>query len=98
MSIRSNLKLLIAQENVNRAKAGKPALTMRRLASDTGLTLSSLSALATGQSQRIDYKTIDKLCAYFDVGVGDLLERVPDESKNERQHESKNERQPSEQT
>ena len=83
MSIRSNLNLLIAQENVKRARAGQPALTMRRLARDIGLTLSSLSALATGQNQRIDYKTIDKLCAYFSVGVGDLLERIPDEAAQE---------------
>ena len=77
MPIRCNLKLLIARENVRRVERGEPAVSMRRLAADTGLALSSLALLAANKPQRIDYKTIDALCSYFSVDVGDLLERVP---------------------
>lgn len=81
MSVRCNLKVLIARENLKRAERGEAPVTMRKLAAETDLTLSSLSALATGKSGRIDFTTIDKLCTFFNVEVGDLLTRVPDERK-----------------
>ncbi|ATW72015.1 hypothetical protein KSH_11785 [Moraxella osloensis] len=31
------------------------------------------------QSTRIDFDTIDKLCEYLDVKVGDIFEYVPNE-------------------
>ena len=77
MPIRCNLKVVIARENLRRAEARRPPVTMRALARDTGLALSVLSKLATNRSQRVDYKTIDKLCDYFGVGVGELLVREP---------------------
>lgn len=79
MPIRCNLKVLIARENLKRAERGDQPVSMRRLADDTGLALSSLALLATNKTQRIDYKTIDKLCVYFGVEVGDLLKRVSGE-------------------
>ncbi|HLI70556.1 MAG TPA: XRE family transcriptional regulator [Ktedonobacteraceae bacterium] len=77
MTISCNLRLLIARANVERAKLGEPPLSLRRLAAESGVSLSVLAALHTGKNQRIDYTTIDNLLAYFhtyfEVTTSDLL-------------------------
>ncbi|MEO8970557.1 MAG: helix-turn-helix transcriptional regulator [Ktedonobacteraceae bacterium] len=78
MTINCMLRLLLAKVNVERARQGKSALSLRQLASESGVSLSVLSALNTGRSRRIDYHTIDQLLAYFNryfsVTTSDLLE------------------------
>lgn len=68
---------------MERARQGQPALSLRRLAAESGVSLSVVAALNTGRSQRIDYTTIDHLLtyfsAYFDVSTGDLLTWEQDE-------------------
>jgi DNA-binding Xre family transcriptional regulator len=77
MTISCHLRILLAKVNVERAKQGKPALSLRRLAGESGVSLSALAALNTGRSQRIDYNTIDRLLnyfsRYFSVSMSDLL-------------------------
>lgn len=77
MTISCNLRLLLARVNAERAAQGRPALSLRRLADETGVSLSVLAALHTGKSQRIDYTTIDYLLRYFNtyfaVTTDDLL-------------------------
>lgn len=77
MTIYCKLRLLLARANVERVKEGKPALSLRRLAEESGVSLSVLAALHTGKSQRIDYTTIDHLLTYFNrylkVTTTDLL-------------------------
>jgi transcriptional regulator with XRE-family HTH domain len=83
MTITCHLRILLAKVNVERAKEGKPALSLRRLAEESGVSLSVLAALHTGRSQRVDYATIDRLLSYFSsyftVSINDLLvwERAP---------------------
>jgi hypothetical protein len=68
---------LLARVNVERAQQGKPPLSLRRLAGESGVSLSALTALNTGRSQRIDYTTMDNLLRYFSnyfaVTTSDLL-------------------------
>jgi DNA-binding Xre family transcriptional regulator len=63
--------------NVERVRQGKPILSLRRLAEESGVSLSVLAALNTDKSQRIDYATIDELLTYFSsyfaVTTNDLL-------------------------
>ena len=77
MTISCTLRLLLARANVERAQQGKPALSLRRLAGESGVSLSALTALNTGRSQRVDYTTLDNLLryfsAYFTVTTSDLL-------------------------
>ena len=77
MTISCQLRLLIARVNVERVRQGKQPLTLRRLAEESGVSLSVLAALNTGRSQRIDYATIDQLLSYFSryfaVTTSDLL-------------------------
>ncbi len=77
MTISCKFRLLLARVNVERVRQGKPVLSLRRLAEESGVSLSVLAALNTDRSQRIDYTTIDQLLtyfsAYFAVTIDDLL-------------------------
>ena len=87
MTISCNLRLLIARVNVERAKQSRPPLSLRRLATESGVSLSVLAALNTGKSQRIDYMTIDHLLAYFNsyfqVTTSDLLAWAQEQEMDE---------------
>jgi transcriptional regulator with XRE-family HTH domain len=80
MTIDCKLRVLLARANVERAKQGRPVLSLRRLAYESGVSLSVISALHTGKNQRIDYTTIDQLLNYFNqyfrVTTDDLLSWV----------------------
>ena len=77
MTISCKFRLLLARVNVERARQGEPALSLRRMAEESGVSLSALAALNTGRSQRVDYGTIDRLLNYFSrylsVSMNDLL-------------------------
>jgi DNA-binding Xre family transcriptional regulator len=77
MTLTCHLRVVLAKVNVERTKQGKPALSLRRLADECGVSLSVLAALNTGRSQRIDYNTVDLLLSYFNrylsVTTNDLL-------------------------
>ncbi len=77
MTISCKLRLLLARANVERAQQGLSPLSLRRLAGESGVSLSALTALNTGRSQRIDYTTLDNLLRYFNtyfsVTTSDLL-------------------------
>jgi len=77
VTISCKFRLLLAQVNVERVRQGKPDLSLRRLADESGVSLSVLAALNTDKSQRIDYATIDQLLTYFSsyfaVTTNDLL-------------------------
>lgn len=65
MPVSCRLRVVLAQLNVERAKRGQPVLSLRRLSQESGVSLSVLSSLHTGRSQRVDYLTIDRLLEYF---------------------------------
>ena len=77
MTVSCKLRVLLARVNVVRTDLGQPPLSLRRLAEESGVSLSVLAALNTGRSQRIDYHTVDSLLryfnAYFSVTTNDLL-------------------------
>jgi len=86
MPVSCRLRILLAQLNVERAKAGQRAMSLRHLAQESGVSQSVLVALHTGRNQRIDYATIDRLLSYFScflpVRMDDLLTWEPErESK-----------------
>jgi len=84
VTISCHLRILLARVNVERARQGEPTLSLRRLAVESGVSLSVLTALNTGRNQRIDYATLDRLLNYFNyyfyVTINDLLawEQTPE--------------------
>lgn len=81
--VRSRLKVLIAERNLQLLREGKPQLTVRRIADESGIPGSVITGLTAGRAGRIDFKTLDRLCRYFDVQPGELLEYVPEASQTE---------------
>jgi DNA-binding Xre family transcriptional regulator len=77
MPVSCHLRILLARLNVERAQQGQPAVSLRRLAQESGVSQSVLVALHTERNQRIDYATIDRLLCYFGrflpVCIDDLL-------------------------
>lgn len=67
--IKCHLPMLMAQRKIR---------SINKLAKETKVSAPALARLYDGTNVRIDYSTIEALCAYFECGIGDLLEYVPD--------------------
>lgn len=80
--IRSRLKLLIAERNLERLKSNQPQLTLQQIAREAGLAVSTINGLTTTRSSRIDFETLSALCNYFHVQPGDILEFIADTTSN----------------
>jgi DNA-binding Xre family transcriptional regulator len=77
MPIRSNLGVLMARKNLERAQAGETPLNWHTVAQGAGVTHSALLKLVRGESERIDFKTIDRLMEFFGTeNLNDILVRV----------------------
>jgi putative transcriptional regulator len=67
----NRLPLLLAEKRLKVADAVR----------ETGISKTTLHKIYNDQSTRIDFDTIDKLCEYLDVKVGDIFEYVPNEKE-----------------
>ena len=67
----NRLPLLLAEKRLKVADAVR----------ETGISKTTLHKIYNDQSTRIDFDTIDKLCEYLDVKVGDIFEYVPNETE-----------------
>ncbi len=84
--VKSTLRFLIARKNTERARHGARPLTQQQIADETGIAPSVINGLVVNRAQRVDYKTIDRLCRFFKVQPGDLFEYIPEEEAAEAQH------------
>lgn len=57
---------------------GERKLKISDLARDTGLHRNTITLLYQETANRVDLEAVDKLCAYFAIGVGELFEFIPD--------------------
>lgn len=55
---------------------GKHKIKISELSRETGIHRNTLTALYQETAMRIDLDVIEKLCDYFECGVGELLEVV----------------------
>lgn len=55
---------------------GRP-IPVQEVAGATGIDRAALSRIETGKTSRIDFDTLMKLCLYYGVEVGDILELDP---------------------
>ena len=65
-----NLPVLLAERRMKVADVARA----------TGMSKTTLHKLYNGQSTRIDFETIEKLCLLLNVEVGDLLKLQAEES------------------
>lgn len=78
MTVRSRLKLSIGECNFQRITQQEPELMLRQIAAGSRLPSSVISGLANRRAGRVDIKTINKLCMYFQIQPGAVFECVPD--------------------
>jgi putative transcriptional regulator len=50
-----------------------PPLNQKRLASETGLSPTTINQLYNNNFTRVDTRTVETLCNYFDRDVGELF-------------------------
>lgn len=65
-----NLPVLLAERRMKVADVAR----------ETGMSKTTLHKLYNGQSTRIDFETIEKLCLLLNVEVGELLKLQAEES------------------
>lgn len=58
------------------AKRGE-SVQLKEVAAAIGITEAALSRIERGKTERIDFETLLKLCEFYGVGVGDILEYDP---------------------
>lgn len=73
--VKNKFGILLAEKRIQE----KDAIPLSQVAKDTGIARRTLYAWLSNKVDRFDAEVIDKLCQYFDVGLGDLLEYVPDD-------------------
>ena len=78
MPVRSRIKVLLAERNLDRVRAGEKPISVRQLAEETGITHSALVKLVNGKSAMISMVTLDRLMQFFGThDLNELLEYVP---------------------
>ena len=70
--VHSNLKLILDQRGIS----------IRQAARDVDYRFDSVRAMYNNTMQYYPQSLIDRLCAYLDVGIGDLLEHKNDIGHN----------------
>lgn len=65
---------------------GKKKLKIADLARETGLHRNTITLLYKEEATRIELEAIERLCNYFNCGVGDLFELVPDKEQANTEH------------
>jgi len=75
------MALEVASVIINRLSRlmGERRMSIKDVARGTGLSYSAVHDLYHDRTKRYDRETLNKLCAFFRVPVGDLLEWQPDE-------------------
>ncbi|PDW00976.1 hypothetical protein A9Q02_21340 [Candidatus Chloroploca asiatica] len=77
--ITSDLRYFLTQYNAKRIRQGDKPLTLRQVARETGIALSTLTGLTTNRAQGIQFETLSTLCSYFNCLPSDILRYTPDE-------------------
>ncbi|MFD1126645.1 helix-turn-helix domain-containing protein [Paenibacillus provencensis] len=65
--VRVNLAVVMAKKRMH---------SLKEVAAETGISRTTLTALYYEKGKGVQFDTIDKLCGYFNVEVGELLERT----------------------
>lgn len=62
--VKSNLAIMMAKHGVR---------TIAELSAETGISRSTLTTLYYANGKGVQFETLDRLCAYLNCNVGDIL-------------------------
>lgn len=57
-------------------------IPLQEVADATGIHRNVLRKIEAGQTSRIDFDTLERLCGFYGVGVGEILEFDPNGQQN----------------
>ncbi len=77
--VRYRLSELIAEKKFRDGKR----VTLEQISKATGVHRATLSKLINQRSTNTTVEVLEKLCTYFGVQLGDLVELVPDKQRSE---------------
>jgi putative transcriptional regulator len=60
---------------------GRKRLKVTDVVKHTGLARNTVTEIFHARSKRVDMETLDKLCAFLGVSVGDIFEHVEESEK-----------------
>jgi len=72
--IRYRLKELIAEKGFQEGRR----ITLEEVAKETGVHRTTLSKIANQKGYKTNTEVLDKLCAFFDVEIGQVAEYLED--------------------
>lgn len=72
------MKFKLKERIADREFRGRSTVSLKQIADATGIHRVTLSKLANNKKYNVGVDTLDKLCRYFECGIGDLVEYVPD--------------------
>lgn len=78
MPVKSRLKLLLAEKNVERVSAGLNPWKIRELAEAADLSPSVVSGLTSNRAVQVRFETLNRLCRVLQCFPGDLFDYTPD--------------------
>lgn len=73
--LRFKLKELTAEKEFRERRR----ITIQEIAEATGLTRNTLSKMLNQHGASVRTENLDRLCAYFDCRIEDLVEYIPDD-------------------
>jgi putative transcriptional regulator len=79
--ITSDLRYFLTQHNAKLIRQGDRPVSLRQIAQDTGIALSTLVALNTNKAKGIQFDTLSTLCMYFGCLPHEILRYTPDPPK-----------------
>lgn len=71
------MKNLMIKTKLAEVLAGKE-ISMYRLAKDTGIAYTTIYKIGKGETERIDFHVLDKICTRLECQPGDLIVHLPD--------------------
>lgn len=72
--VRFRIKELLAEKEFQEARV----ITLAEVARETGIHRATLSKITNERGYNTGTDNVDRLCAFFDCEVQDVLQRVPD--------------------
>jgi putative transcriptional regulator len=72
--IRFKVKELLAEKEFQEARV----ITLAEIAKETAIHRATLSKIANERGYNTGTDNVDRLCAYFECDIQDLLQRIPD--------------------
>jgi putative transcriptional regulator len=78
MPVKSHLREILLERNLQRVRAGQEPWKVRELADAAGVSPSVVTGLTTNRATQVRFETLSRLCRVLDCTPGDILVYTPE--------------------